>query len=96
MTRIFVRTDGRVVISSSHVALINTAIDLIAARTQQLHYGTKLTVTVTKILPFGAYVEIAKGKEGWLHISELENKKTSNVEDVCKSGRQRGGQDYRN
>ena len=41
---------------------------------------------VTRIIPIGAFVEIAPGKEGLVHISELENRRVEKVEDVCQVG----------
>ena len=42
--------------------------------------------TVTRIIPIGAFVEIAPGKEGLVHISKLENFRVEKVEDVVKEG----------
>ena len=41
---------------------------------------------VTRIIPIGAFVEIAPGKEGLVHISKLENRRVEKVEDVCEVG----------
>jgi hypothetical protein len=41
---------------------------------------------VTRIIPIGAFVEIAPGKEGLVHISKLENRRVETVEDVCAVG----------
>jgi len=41
---------------------------------------------IKSIVPFGAFVEILPGKEGLLHISEIEWKRLENVEDVLKEG----------
>lgn len=84
--RISIDNDGRVSLSSMDSKMIKKAVDIISAMTVKLDVGTQLTATVTKILPFGAYVELVEGKEGWLHISELENKRTNSVSDVCKIG----------
>ena len=42
--------------------------------------------TVTRIIPIGALVEYAPGKEGLVHISKLDNKRTEKVEDVVAVG----------
>ncbi|MBQ0126332.1 MAG: S1 RNA-binding domain-containing protein, partial [Clostridiales bacterium] len=42
--------------------------------------------TVTRIIPIGAFVEIAPGKEGLVHISKLDTKRVENVEDVVSVG----------
>ncbi|MBQ2707334.1 MAG: S1 RNA-binding domain-containing protein, partial [Clostridia bacterium] len=41
---------------------------------------------VTRIIPIGAFVEIAPGKEGLVHISQLDNRRVEKVEDVCDVG----------
>ena len=41
---------------------------------------------VTRLMAFGAFVEIAPGKEGLVHISKLDNKRVEKVEDVVKEG----------
>jgi polyribonucleotide nucleotidyltransferase len=42
--------------------------------------------TVTRIIPIGAFVEIAPGKEGLVHISQLDKKRVAKVEDVVSIG----------
>ena len=46
-----------------------------------MYYGK-----VTKLLPIGAKVEIAPGKEGFVHISQLEDHRVEKVEDVLSIG----------
>jgi ribosomal protein S1 len=46
--------------------------------------GAELTGRVTKILEFGAFVEISAGVEGLVHISELDYRRVNRVEDVIK------------
>ena len=41
---------------------------------------------VVRIMNFGAFVELGGGKEGMVHISELENRRVEKVEDVCNVG----------
>ncbi len=48
--------------------------------------GEIYTGTVTRIIPIGAFVEIAPGKEGLVHISKLDNRRVEKVEDVCEVG----------
>lgn len=48
--------------------------------------GTKATGKVTKIVDFGAFVELAPGIEGMIHISELSDENVAKVEDVVKEG----------
>ena len=48
--------------------------------------GDVVLVTITKIMPFGAFAEIEKGIDGLIHISQISNKKIAKVEDVLKIG----------
>ena len=48
--------------------------------------GTVYHGKIVSILEFGAFVEILPGKEGLLHVSEIDWKKTEKVEDVLKVG----------
>ncbi|MDP4685854.1 MAG: polyribonucleotide nucleotidyltransferase [Salibacteraceae bacterium] len=50
--------------------------------------GTEYTGRVKNVVAFGAFVEILPGKEGLLHISEIDWKRIENVEDVLKTGDQ--------
>ena len=43
--------------------------------------------SVTRLMNFGAFVEIAPGKEGLVHISKLDTKRVERVEDVVIGGR---------
>ena len=47
----------------------------------KLYYGK-----VVRILPIGAFVELAPGKDGMIHISKLENRRVEKVEDVLNIG----------
>ena len=46
-----------------------------------LYYGR-----VVRLMQFGAFVELAPGKDGLVHISKLDNKRVEKVEDVCNIG----------
>ncbi len=54
--------------------------------TYQPTVGDVFTGKVVKIMEFGAFVEIAPGKDGLVHISELANTRVNKVEDVVKEG----------
>src|ERR687886_721824 len=62
------------------------AIDWIRSLTREVEAGEVYTGKVTRILPFGAFVEILPGKEGLVHISELANYRVPTVEDVVNIG----------
>lgn len=86
MISISIEDSGIVSFSSSDDDVIRKAMDEVKGMTISVDVGTRFDGKVTKILPFGAYVLIGAGKEGWLHISEMEWKRTVNVEDVLKVG----------
>ena len=62
------------------------AIAIIEGLTRDVEVGTVYTGKVTRILDFGAMVEILPGKEGLVHISELADYRVGKVEDVVKVG----------
>lgn len=53
---------------------------------REFHAGTKGKGRVTKIVDFGAFVELSPGVEGMIHISELSDENVTKVEDVVKEG----------
>ena len=65
---------------------MDAALATIKAITTVPEVGEVYTGKVVSILEFGAFVEILPGKEGLLHISELDWKKVDKVEDVVKVG----------
>eukprot|EP00178_Gracilaria_changii_P003148 TRINITY_DN145_c0_g1_i1.p1 TRINITY_DN145_c0_g1~~TRINITY_DN145_c0_g1_i1.p1 ORF type:complete len:877 (-),score=147.18 TRINITY_DN145_c0_g1_i1:2748-5378(-) len=84
--RISIDNDGTVSLTSNSPTMISKAEATIRGLIVNIEVGSTIKGRVTKILPFGAYIKIAEGKEGWLHISELENKRTNAVQDVCNVG----------
>ena len=60
--------------------------DPFASAKNEVVEGADLTGKVTKILEFGAFVEVAPGVEGLVHISELDWKRVANVNDVLQEG----------
>ena len=85
-TTIDIGNDGTVVIGSADEATARRAIEIIEGLTKEAEVGTVYTGKVTRILNFGAMVEILPGKEGLVHISELADYRVANVEDVVKVG----------
>lgn len=85
---ISIEDTGTVSVASSDEAMVEKAIAKVKSMVISVDVGSRFEGTVTKTLPFGAYIDIGSGKEGWLHISELEMKRTANVEDVVKVGEQ--------
>ncbi|MBI2847659.1 MAG: polyribonucleotide nucleotidyltransferase [Chloroflexi bacterium] len=85
-TTIDIQDDGTVVIGSTDEAGARKAIDIIEGMTREVEVGSIYTGKVTRILNFGAMVEILPGKEGLVHISELADYRVGSVEDVVKVG----------
>ena len=53
---------------------------------KDLQVGDVFTGRVARIMPFGAFVEYAPGKDGMIHISKLDNHRVEKVEDVVNIG----------
>ena len=60
--------------------------EYILALTKDVEVGESYEGKVTKIMNFGAFIEILPGKEGLLHISKMSNKRVEKVEDVMNIG----------
>ena len=76
--------DGKIYIKGVDPEGIQLAIDMMSAIVMEPEVGKIYKGKVTRIMNFGAFVEIAPGKEGIVHISKLANKRVANVEDVVK------------
>ncbi len=81
-----VEDDGTVIVGSNNSDNAQKAIRIIERLTKDVEVGATYTGTVTRILPFGAFVEVLPGKEGLVHISELEESRVGRVEDVVNIG----------
>ncbi|MCW3786549.1 polyribonucleotide nucleotidyltransferase [Plebeiibacterium sediminum] len=77
---------GKVSISASNADSINAALAKIKGIVAVPEVGEVYKGKVKSIVPFGAFVEILPGKDGLLHISEIEWKRLEKVEDVLKEG----------
>ena len=60
--------------------------EIIEAITMDLEVGKTYVGKVVRIMNFGAFVEVAPGKEGMIHISKLAKERVEKVEDVVKVG----------
>jgi len=78
--------DGIVSITGENIDKCNDAMVLVEAITMEPEVGQEFDGTVTRLMTFGAFVEFAPGREGLVHISEMEWRRVEKVEDVCKSG----------
>lgn len=78
--------DGTIFIKGINAADIQRAIDMINAIVKDPIPGTIYTGAITRLMAFGAFFEIAPGKEGLIHISKISNKRVEKVEDVLAVG----------
>jgi len=78
--------DGKIYIKGTNTENIQKAIDMINLIVLDPEPGKTYEGTVTRLMTFGAFVEIAPGKEGLVHISKLAEKRTAKVEDVVNVG----------
>lgn len=84
--KIDIEQDGRVIIASTNGEASAQAIEMIKVLTEDVEVGKIYNGTVTRLMNFGAFVEILPGKEGLVHISQLDEKRVAKVEDVVKEG----------
>ena len=84
--KIDIEDDGTIYILAVNSAAAYEAKGIIDAIVFEPVEGCCYTGTVTRIIPIGAFVEIAPGKEGLVHISKLDNKRVAKVEDVVEIG----------
>lgn len=78
--------DGTIYIASADEAMINRAKEMIESIVREAKVGEYYMSTVKRIEKFGAFCEIFPGKDGLLHISEIQEERTKEVEDVLKLG----------
>lgn len=81
-----IEDDGTVLVASTEPESSQKAIEMINAITQEIEVGKIYMAEVKRITNFGAFCEIAPGKDGLVHISELSDKYVKSVEDVVKIG----------
>lgn len=81
-----IEDDGTVLIGSPSEAAAQKAIAKIEGLTKEVEVGQIYTGKVTRLMNFGAFVEVLPGKEGLVHISELADYHVAQVEDVVKIG----------
>ena len=84
--KIDIEDDGNVFIASSDAESANKAVEMIKNITMELEKGNTYVGKVVRIMNFGAFVEVAPGKEGMIHISKLAKERVEKVEDVVKIG----------
>jgi len=83
-----INDDGTVNVFSNNKESAEKAISLIKQYTFEPVVGEIYMGKVSKIVDFGAFVQLAQGVDGLLHISQISNKRIKNVSDVLKEGEQ--------
>jgi polyribonucleotide nucleotidyltransferase len=85
-TTIDIDDNGTVVIGATDEKSARRAIEIVEGLTKEIEIGAIYTGKVSRILNFGAMIEILPGKEGLVHVSELADYRVAKVEDVVKIG----------
>jgi polyribonucleotide nucleotidyltransferase len=81
-----IEDDGTVTIAAVEKTSADAALRAIQRLTESPEVGKTYTATVKKIMEFGAFVEILPGKEGLVHISQLDVNRVNKVDDILKLG----------
>ena len=86
--KIDIDEEGNVFVCGDDTEKCKACIEMIKGITLVPEIGSIYKGKVVRVTGFGAFVEFAPGKEGMVHISELENRRVEKVEDVCNVGDQ--------
>ena len=86
--KIDVEDDGTVSIATADSAAADAAINRIRGLTAEAEIGQTYVGTVSRIVDFGAFVEIFPGTDGLLHISEIADRRVRDVRDELREGQQ--------
>ena len=84
--KIDIEDDGQVFIATTDADMAQKAKQIILNIAEDLEVGKIYSGKVVRIMQFGAFVEIAPGKDGMIHISKLSSKRVEKVEDVVSIG----------
>ncbi|MEG1104371.1 MAG: polyribonucleotide nucleotidyltransferase [Oscillospiraceae bacterium] len=84
--KIDIEEDGHVYVSAVDIEDAKRALYTIKTIVEDPEVGAIYKGKVTRLMTFGAFVEIAPGKEGLVHISKLDSKRVEKVEDVVAVG----------
>jgi polyribonucleotide nucleotidyltransferase len=86
-SQIDINDDGMVLIYSANGELGNALLERLTAMTKEVEVGDEFTGKVVKTTTFGAFVELTKGTDGLLHISNVKpGERVDTVEDVLNRG----------
>ncbi len=81
-----IQDDGTIYIAAINQEAGQRAMQMIQDLTRSVEVGQVYTGRVTRLMNFGAFVEILPGKEGLVHISQLAHQRVGKVEDVVQVG----------
>ena len=81
-----IEDDGSIKVACVDSEMAARAVEIIRSLTEDPEIGRVYRGRVRRIVNFGAFVEILPGRDGLVHISELENHRVARVEDVLKEG----------
>lgn len=84
--KIDIEDDGKVIIAAENVEFGKKAMKMIEKIVEEIEVGKIYLGKVTRIMPFGAFVEVLNGKEGLVHISNIAKERINKVEDVLSIG----------
>ena len=78
--------DGNVQVSGSPEEQVDACIEMIRQQTRAIEIGEYIEGKVTSVKDFGCFVDLGGGREGMVHISELDAGRVEEVSDVCSEG----------
>lgn len=84
--KIDIEQDGRVLISGTDSESANRARQLVQNIVQEVEVGKVYQGKVMRVEKYGAFVEVLPGKEGLVHVSQLDLNRVNKVEDICNVG----------
>jgi polyribonucleotide nucleotidyltransferase len=84
--QIDIEDDGLVMITATNPDGMKRAVEWVKQLTREVKVGEVFTGPVTRIMDFGAFVEISPKQEGLVHISEMSPERVATVHDVCDVG----------
>ncbi len=83
-----IHEDGNIFITSNDAEGMKRAKEMIEEIVHEIEVGEVYTGKVTRLMKFGAFVELLPGREGLCHISQLAKRRVEKVEDVVQEGDQ--------
>ncbi|QNO16471.1 polyribonucleotide nucleotidyltransferase [Alkalicella caledoniensis] len=84
--KIDIEPDGKIFIATTDTAAADKALQMIKDITVEAVVGEVYSAKITRVEKFGAFAEVLPGKEGLIHISQLDIERVAKTEDVVKVG----------